>query len=372
MFRRKNKKQAVKKGGRRRPQGALSSNSPKKSNKNLFTPSAQFVSEPPPPAYLDFDNEPPPPPLENHPDEIARREKEIRKQQMELQKQKEELQRQQQEFYKAQQHSGQLSDPQKRQARKSRYDFSHDEHVYESIENVEISRQKKRMSMNPNRYEGMSRPARISFQSDVGYDSGDNRGSFSSAVSAGSWSKNPKVKKKAGKKKPKPSKASLSGNYNGPRDPDHEPYIDYTVVPLLLRSGIDYDKANLFGDVLKLKYSTKNVKNIMTSYFPLFDALERENIAISQQVRLQVMDDAYWSTVGEDDHDGKSKRSSHIYFRELPNENNPRKKRASKRDSYMSAKTDFDQEFLDTEEDNSIELDDASFRKSMRMLFDNI
>uniref|UniRef100_A0A7S3LM78 Uncharacterized protein n=1 Tax=Aplanochytrium stocchinoi TaxID=215587 RepID=A0A7S3LM78_9STRA len=132
----------------------------------------------------------------------------------------------------------------------------------------------------------------------------------------------------------------------------------------------------MFGEALKVKYSTRNVKNMMQSFFVLFEALERHKITLSQLNRQHVMEDAYWNSIGEEDEDG-GRRKSFIYYRESPvdspppKNNKPRKQRQSLRERRASIKTEYDQAYIESDLDD-VQIDDETYRKSMRLLFETI
>mmetsp|Transcript_10572 Transcript_10572/g.12142 ORF Transcript_10572/g.12142 Transcript_10572/m.12142 type:complete len:325 (-) Transcript_10572:88-1062(-) len=299
----------------------------KKSNRKAkevsYDPFDSLPPPPPPPA----EDEPPPPPLEEHPDMQQRM-------------------------------GGVPVLPSRNPNRKSVYDFSHTKDVYDSIENISIQKKKRGTNRSSNRYQGFSRPSRVSMVS--GFEN-------ASQVSAGEeWGQlRSSGQTKGAVRKP--------ANVAGPQADDHNDYIDFTVVPLLLRSTVDYNKAKDFGERLKQGYGTRAVKHMMTNFFALFEALERENLKVDQAIRQAVMEDAFWNSVG-DESDG---RASYIYYRDnSKNEpQSPRTKRQSfreRRASAMSQRVDFDQTYIETDDANeSIDLDDAQFRKSMKVLLEN-
>uniref|UniRef100_A0A7S3LQN3 Uncharacterized protein n=1 Tax=Aplanochytrium stocchinoi TaxID=215587 RepID=A0A7S3LQN3_9STRA len=374
-------------GNRRQPKGNQrlgKAGPPKKggrmSKERMTTKSPKYHIDIPPPPPPGTD-EPPPPPIDEHPDVIE----------MEQARALAKLQQKQQQM--RQQWEG-PSQSKRNTPRKSKYDFSHEEHIYEQIDQHKVDKDKRRKSMRPNRYAGLARPSRVSVTSGAYDDEEELWGRYSlgtvgnhesvvSGEGAGTRSarkQKPKAKPRAKAKQNKPSSNRVPAkDFSGPQDPDHTGYVDYTVVPLLLRSGIDYEKANMFGDILKMKYSTRNVKNMMQSFFALFEALERHSIAISQQIRLHVMEDAYWNSIGEEDEEG-GKRASYIYYREspdnssIPKKSTPRKQRTSfreRRASAMSQRTEYDQTFIDDGQED-VKMDDETFRKSMRLLFQNM
>jgi len=102
----------------------------------------------------------------------------------------------------------------------------------------------------------------------------------------------------------------------------HKPdatYLDYTVVPLLLRSGMAYDVANEFAQLLHESYTAEEVEDMMSDTEKLLEILSDERIEMPRSFRKRLETDRFWVDAnraqGVGTKDEKNKRKSYVYFR---------------------------------------------------------
>jgi len=84
--------------------------------------------------------------------------------------------------------------------------------------------------------------------------------------------------------------SSPGGSSKKPADSD---YVEFTVVPLLLRSGVSYDEANKYGEYLKTK-TEADVMRIMSSAMLLQDDIEKKKIKIPASFEKTLLNDQFW------------------------------------------------------------------------------
>jgi hypothetical protein len=95
------------------------------------------------------------------------------------------------------------------------------------------------------------------------------------------------------KKAPAPSKEpSPPASPGGGRKADAD-YIEFTVVPLLLRSGVSYDEANKYGELLKSR-SEADVARIMSSSMLLLEDIEKKKVKIPGSFEKSLLNDQFW------------------------------------------------------------------------------
>ena len=87
-------------------------------------------------------------------------------------------------------------------------------------------------------------------------------------------------------------------------DPD---YIEFTVVPLLLRAKVAYEEANKYGDTLK-RMTEAEVKTIMANAANLVDDVKKCHIKVPPSFEKDVYDDMFWKA-------GPGNRKSFVYYR---------------------------------------------------------
>lgn len=75
-------------------------------------------------------------------------------------------------------------------------------------------------------------------------------------------------------------------------------FVDYTVVPLLLRSGMEYEVANGVGEILKGAFSHPEVEESMSSAESLLQLLEDERICMDDTFRVRLETDKFWQHAG--------------------------------------------------------------------------
>ena len=112
-------------------------------------------------------------------------------------------------------------------------------------------------------------------------------------------------------------------------------FVDYTVVPLLLRAGLDYATANNFGTVLKNSYSGRKSRQVMSNPFELFAALEKEGFKLSDDIKFNVVDDKFWR---QDQSQAGSRRTSFVYYKAEVASRNARRQARQRTTSTTSAK----------------------------------
>jgi len=77
------------------------------------------------------------------------------------------------------------------------------------------------------------------------------------------------------------------------KSPADSEYIEFTVVPLLLRSGVSYDEANKYGDQIK-GLSEGDVARIMSSAMLLQDDVEKRRIKVPASFETALLNDQFW------------------------------------------------------------------------------
>jgi hypothetical protein len=99
-------------------------------------------------------------------------------------------------------------------------------------------------------------------------------------------------------------------------------FIDYTVVPLLLRSGVEYSAAENFGSVLRTMYSAHEVAGLMASPDKLMQAVRQERIPVSDRCLERMRTDLFWERRGGADLSAAAspdtdRRKSFLYRRSI-------------------------------------------------------
>lgn len=85
-------------------------------------------------------------------------------------------------------------------------------------------------------------------------------------------------------------------------------FIEFTVVPMLLRSKVSYDEANKYGETLK-RLTEGEVKVVLTNANTLMDDIKKCGIKVPPTFEKDLHDDMYWraGTTGN--------RKSFVYYR---------------------------------------------------------
>ncbi len=99
-------------------------------------------------------------------------------------------------------------------------------------------------------------------------------------------------------------------------------FIDYTVVPLLLRSGVEYSAAENFGSVLRTMYTAHEVAELMASPDKLIQAVRQERIPVSDRCYERMQTDLFWERRGGTDLSAAAssdtdRRKSFLYRRSI-------------------------------------------------------
>jgi len=90
-----------------------------------------------------------------------------------------------------------------------------------------------------------------------------------------------------------------------PADPE---YVEFTIVPILLRAGVSYDEANRYGTTLKM-LSEAEVKVIMANAMSLVDDVKKCGIKTSPTFEKEIHDDMFWQA-------GRgTNRKSFVYYK---------------------------------------------------------
>ncbi|KAH9251578.1 hypothetical protein BASA81_006593 [Batrachochytrium salamandrivorans] len=91
------------------------------------------------------------------------------------------------------------------------------------------------------------------------------------------------------------------------RVPADTGYIEFTIVPLLLRANVLYDEANAYGESL-LSCSEAEVKVVMMSPTNLVEDCKRCGIKLPANFEKNVFADMFWQQ-------GQDKRKSFVYYK---------------------------------------------------------
>lgn len=91
------------------------------------------------------------------------------------------------------------------------------------------------------------------------------------------------------------------------RVPADTGYIEFTIVPLLLRANVLYDEANAYGESL-LSCSEAEVKVVMMSPANLVEDCKRCGIKLPASFEKNVFADMFWQQ-------GQDKRKSFVYYK---------------------------------------------------------
>jgi len=89
-----------------------------------------------------------------------------------------------------------------------------------------------------------------------------------------------------------------------PADPE---FVEFTVVPILLRAKVVYDEANKYGDSLK-RLTEGEVKAVLLNAGTLVDDVKKCGIKVPASFEKDVYDDMYWKA-------GAGNRKSFVYYR---------------------------------------------------------
>jgi len=87
-------------------------------------------------------------------------------------------------------------------------------------------------------------------------------------------------------------------------DPD---FVEFTIVPILLRAKVVYDEANKYGDSLK-RLTEGEVKAVVVNAASLVDDVKKCGIKVPPTFEKDVYDDMYWKA-------GAGNRKSFVYYR---------------------------------------------------------
>ena len=87
-------------------------------------------------------------------------------------------------------------------------------------------------------------------------------------------------------------------------------FIEYVIVPMLLRADLEYNKANALAERLKKKYSSEQVRDVMSTPFNLFAALRKEGIEVGDEFKFNIVEDKYWKDSADND-----RRNSYVYYK---------------------------------------------------------
>jgi hypothetical protein len=92
------------------------------------------------------------------------------------------------------------------------------------------------------------------------------------------------------------------------RKPADSEYIEFTIVPILLRAKVAYDEANKYGDSLK-RMTEAEVKIIMANATNLIDDVKKCGIKAPPTFEKDIVDDMFWKagSVGN--------RKSFVYYK---------------------------------------------------------
>ncbi|GBG27197.1 Hypothetical Protein FCC1311_034202 [Hondaea fermentalgiana] len=98
--------------------------------------------------------------------------------------------------------------------------------------------------------------------------------------------------------------------------PADKEYVDFTVVPLLLRSGITYQQATDFGAHLMSLETQEAILSIMENAESLIDELTRKGVPVSERIQLKLETDRLWKSKRQSVASmGKDNRKSFVYYR---------------------------------------------------------
>lgn len=152
-------------------------------------------------------------------------------------------------------------------------------------------------------------------------------------------------------------------------------FVDYTIIPILLRSKVSYTVANDFGRALKLKYPPARLYQLTSNAYELFAALEHEKIILSEDEKFGIIEDRFWQEAAVES--SKGKRSSFVYHRENDSKNfrkKGKKKKREPRESFserLSKRQEFEEQPV-LAENEGMQFDVGALRKSLRIFNDEI
>eukprot|EP00924_Labyrinthula_sp_SR-Ha-C_P007460 augustus_masked-scaffold_24-processed-gene-3.47-mRNA-1 protein AED:0.14 eAED:1.00 QI:0/-1/0/1/-1/1/1/0/526 len=151
---------------------------------------------------------------------------------------------------------------------------------------------------------------------------------------------------------------------------DDETFVDYTVIPLLLRADLSYNIADNFGRILKEKYSSSQVRKLMQNPFELFGALEQEGFRVDDKVKFNIVDDEFWK-LGSESPGGK-RRTSFVFYKNKTNLETPvaKTKQADLRTSFKKTKQSFTKNHFKQEKiykaGDEVPIDHNKFQENLR------
>lgn len=90
-----------------------------------------------------------------------------------------------------------------------------------------------------------------------------------------------------------------------PADPE---FVEFTVVPILLRAKVAYEEANKYGESLK-RMTEGEVKVVLTNATTLYEDIKKCGIRVPASFEKDVMDDMYWRAGTQ------GNRKSFVYYR---------------------------------------------------------
>lgn len=132
---------------------------------------------------------------------------------------------------------------------------------------------------------------------------------------------------------------------------DELAFIDYTVIPLLLRAEIDYKQAEKFGNALKISYTGTKIRQFMANPFALFAVLEHEGVSLNDDIRFNIVEDKFWTDSKKEE--TRPRGNSYVYYKENASDSkvlrDKKQKPKSSRPRAGSVKIEFDQEIAKTD-----------------------
>lgn len=104
-----------------------------------------------------------------------------------------------------------------------------------------------------------------------------------------------------------------SGGGGGSRGLVDSDYVEFTIVPVLLRGRFDYDEANKFGNSVK-KMSEAEAKLMMANANSLCAAVQKSGVKLPNNWEKAIHDDMIWVKGGG----GPGSRKSFVYYAPTP------------------------------------------------------